>query len=87
VTDLTAIGSAQADHSSGLNSINEDYKEEPVSHRSQGNDSLLSVISSIIDLGQRRIPIKLSSRSQGDTVLTEIGCVLFRVEDDAHTLL
>jgi hypothetical protein len=87
VTDLTAIGSAQADNSSDLISINEDYKEEPLSHRSQGNDSLLSVISSIIDPGQRRIPIKLSSRSQGDPVLTEIGCVLSRVEDDAHALV
>jgi hypothetical protein len=86
VTDLTAIDSAQADNSSGLISINEDYKEEPVSHRSQGNDSLLSIISSIIDPGQRRIPIKLSSRSQGDPMLTEIGCVLALVEDDERAL-
>jgi hypothetical protein len=87
VTVLTALCSAQADNSSDVISINEGYKEEPVSHRSQGNDSLLSVISSIIDPGQRRIPIKLSSYSQGDNVLTEIGCVLSRVEDDEHALV
>nr|WP_236550442.1 hypothetical protein [Cyanobium sp. Copco_Reservoir_LC18] len=87
MTDLTVIGSAQADNPCGFISVNEDYKEEPVSHRSQGNDSLLSVISSIIDPGQRRIPIKLSSRSQGDPVLTVIGRVFIRVEDDARALL
>jgi hypothetical protein len=51
------------------------------------NDSLLSVISSIIDPGQRRIPIEISSRSLGNPVLTEIDCVLFRVKDDTHSLL
>jgi hypothetical protein len=46
-----AIGFAQTGNSSGLITINEDDKEETVSHRSQGYGSPLSVISSIIDPG------------------------------------
>jgi len=87
VIDLTAVGSAQADNSPCLISINEDDKEESVSNRSQSNDSQLSVISSIIDPCQCSIPIKLSSSSQGDAVLAEIGSVLTWIEVNVHALL
>jgi len=86
VIDLTAVGSAQTDNSPGFISINEDNKEKPVPYRGQGNNSQFSVISSIIDPCKCSIPIQLSSRSQGDSVLPEIGSVLFWVEDDMHTL-
>jgi hypothetical protein len=86
VIDLTAVGSAQTDNSPSLISINEDNKEESVSNRSQSNDSQLSVISSIIDPCQCSIPIKLSSSSQGDAVLAEVGSVLFWIEVDVHAL-
>ena len=86
VIDLTAVGSAQADNSPCLISINEDDKEESVSNRSQSNDSQLSVISSIIDPCQCSIPIKLSS-SQGDAVLAEIGSFLTWIEVNVHALL
>jgi hypothetical protein len=87
VIDLTAVGSAQTDNSPSLISINENNKEEFVSNRSQSNDSQLSVVSSIIDPCQWSIPIKLSSSSQGDAVLAEVGYVLFGVEVDVHALL
>lgn len=85
--DLTAIGSTKANNSSGFASIHKGNKKESVSYRSQSNNPDLSVIGTFIDPGQRRIPIKLSSRSQGDSMLAEIGNVLAGVEIYEHALL
>lgn len=80
MVDLTAIGFTQANNSPGIATIHEGDKKESVSYRSQSNNPDLSVVGSFIDPCQRRIPIELSSRSQRDSVLAEIGSILAWVE-------
>jgi hypothetical protein len=84
--NLTAIGLTQADNSAGIDSIYESDKKESVSNRSQSNNPDLSVVGSIIDPCKSNIPIELSSRSQRDSVLAEIGSVFARVEIDELVL-
>lgn len=86
MVDLTAISSTQADNSTGITSIHEGDKKEPVSYWSQSDNPDLSVVSSIINPCERRSPIELSSSGQRDSVLAEIVSILAWIEIYEQTL-
>lgn len=87
MVDLSAVGPAQADDSPAIHTIDKSHKIEPVTYWSQSNKSDLCIIHPIINPDESHIPIELSGRSQGDSMLAEVGCVLARIKIDVHTLL
>lgn len=87
VIHLSTICPTQTDDPPAIQTIDKSHKKEPVPYWSKSNKSDLCIIHTIINPDKSHIPIELSGRSQGDSMLAEVGRVLPWVEIDAHTLM
>jgi major membrane immunogen (membrane-anchored lipoprotein) len=58
-SDLSRIGSPEADHADALISLGEAQDVETISHITHGDDPYLTILSTLIDGKQRRSKVKI----------------------------